>query len=105
MTTLRDQMPETAKWIDDRRTEYGPAYVNDCIRRAMAGEAGVFYAFEAGHVIGTPFTAGTSAAYWQDYAFATGCKSSVFLKPPPGVYRTDHHGQFVKAEGATHGAH
>jgi hypothetical protein len=52
---LRQQMPETAKWIEERRGEWGKAHVNECIRKAMTGEANQFYAMEAGHVVGTPF--------------------------------------------------
>ena len=32
---LREQMPETSKWVDAKRQEHGAAFVNDCIRRGM----------------------------------------------------------------------
>lgn len=45
---LRQTMPETAKWVTDRRVDYGKDYVNDCIRRAMNGEAGLFMQWSVG---------------------------------------------------------
>lgn len=52
---MRQQMPETADYIDQRRREWGADYVNDCIRRSLKGEPDCFYAIEGGHVLGTPF--------------------------------------------------
>ena len=81
---LRVSMPETAKWVNARRAEYGAAYVNGCIRRALAGEAGFFYAMEQGHVIGTPFPAASSLADWQRWAIVAGMRFAAFLQRPPG---------------------
>lgn len=50
-------MPNVARLVDERRAACGAQWVNACIKRALAGEANQFYAFEAGHVLGTPFTA------------------------------------------------
>lgn len=52
---LKRQMPETAKWVEARRAEWGKVHVNDCIRQALAGKPNQFYAVENGHVLGTPF--------------------------------------------------
>lgn len=52
---LRQDMPETAAYVDQRRQEWGADYVNDRIRRSLNGEPNCFYAVEAGHVLGTPF--------------------------------------------------
>lgn len=79
---MREQMPKTAEWIDKRRAEYGAAYVNDCIRRSMAGEEGLFYAIEAGHVLGTPFPATSSMAEWQRWAIVAGMRFAAFLQRP-----------------------
>lgn len=54
---LRQQMPNVARLVDEQREAMGEAYVNDCIKRGMAGHADHFYAFENGHVLGTPFKA------------------------------------------------
>lgn len=59
---LRQQMPETAAYVDRRRAEWGADYVNDKIKRAVKdGEANCFYAVEGGHVLGTPFQSAVSA--------------------------------------------
>lgn len=58
---LRREMPETAAYVDARRREWGAEYVNDRIRRALKGEPNCFYAFEGGHVLGTPFDMAVSA--------------------------------------------
>ncbi len=79
---LRQQMPETSKWVDAKRIEYGKDYVNDCIRRALKGEPGQFYAMERGHVLGTPFPATHPFAQAQDYAILTGCSFAGFLSKP-----------------------
>lgn len=80
---LRDQMPLTTKWIDAKRIEFGPKYVNDCIRRAQKGEPGLFYAMEAGHVLGTPWPPGHSLDQSQRFAIMTGCKYACFIAQPP----------------------
>lgn len=43
---LRDVMPLAAKWVDEQRKAMGAAHVNGCIRRAVAGEPGLFYVLE-----------------------------------------------------------
>lgn len=52
---LRVEMPSVAALVDERRKLDGVEWVNDCIKRAIRGEPDYFYAFEAGHVLGTPF--------------------------------------------------
>lgn len=81
---LRSQMPETAKWVDEKRKEHGAAFVNGCIRRALAGEPGFFYAFERGHVLGTPFPATHVLAKDQQYAVSMGCTFAGFIATPGG---------------------
>jgi hypothetical protein len=91
----RADMPLTAKWLDERRREYGKDHVNDCIRRAIAkpateseperpGEPGMFYAMENGHVLGTPFPATDAMATWQEYALMCGVRFACFLARPEG---------------------
>lgn len=92
---LRTEMPETAKWVDARRAEWGAPYVNDCIRRALGteakggapavpGEPGLFYAIEGGNVLGTPFPATEPMAHWQRYAIVCGVRFAVFMATPTG---------------------
>lgn len=82
---LRQQMPETAKWVDERRQEFGAGHVNACIRRAIKGEAGLFYAFEHGHVLGTPFPPTHPIAADQNFAVMTGCQFAAFIAMPDQV--------------------
>lgn len=79
---MRSQMPKTAQWVDAKRKEFGADHVNACIKRALKGEPGVFYAMESGHVLGTPFPADAPEAKWQTFAVATGCGFAAFLCPP-----------------------
>lgn len=86
---LRQQMPETAKWVDRQRAEYGADHVNQCIRRAMKGEPGQFYAIERGHVLGTPFPSTHPVAEWQDFAIMTGSSFAGFIAEPAAQGATD----------------
>ena len=81
---LRKQMPMTAEWVEARRAEFGKPFVDDCIRRALKGEAGRFYAIEGGHVLGTPFPATEPMAHWQDYAVVCGVRFAGFIASPTG---------------------
>jgi len=79
---LRQHMPETAKWVDQKRQELGAEFVNGCIRRALKGEPGLFYALERGHVLGTPFPATHPIADSQTYAITMGCSFAGFIATP-----------------------
>jgi len=81
---LRTQMPETAKWVDQQRQELGAAHVNGCIRRALTGEPGVFWAIERGHVLGTPFPSSSPIAEAQRMAVVTGATFAGFIALPDG---------------------
>lgn len=52
------------------------------IRGAIKGQPGLFYAIEAGHVLGTPFPAGHPVSKDQDLAVVTGCTFAVFMAMP-----------------------
>ena len=52
---IKAHMPETYKSIQAKAAVMGkPAF--PLVRRGLRGDANCFYAFEAGHVVGTPFT-------------------------------------------------
>ncbi|MEG1678674.1 MAG: hypothetical protein RR326_01155 [Stenotrophomonas sp.] len=53
MSQLRDEMPETAAFIDALREAFGVVEINQQIRGGMHGEP-VFFARENGREIGTP---------------------------------------------------
>lgn len=80
---LRAQMPETAKWVEAKRTEYGAEHVNACIKGAMKGQPGLFYAIERGHVLGTPFPSTHPIAADQALAVQLGCTFAGFIAEPP----------------------
>ena len=91
--SMRDVMPDTADWIDAKRAQWGRAYVDECLARAMAGEAGFFYAMERGHVVGTPWAmdklpalaggkAPRTVAEAQRLALMLGGSFAVFMRQP-----------------------
>lgn len=86
---LRQHMPETAKWVDQKRQEFGAEFVNGCIRRALKGEPGHFYAMERGHVLGTPFPATHPVDKDQKYAVIMGCTFAGFIADPTAPGDTD----------------
>jgi len=52
---IKAHMPKTYEAIQAKATEIGkPAFA--LVRRGLRGEANCFYAFERGHVVGTPFS-------------------------------------------------
>lgn len=53
--SLRDQMPETAAFIDAMRDIFGKDEINAQIRKGMGGLPDKFHAVENGHEVGTPF--------------------------------------------------
>jgi hypothetical protein len=81
---MRQSMPLTTEWIGQRRAEYGREFVDGCIRAALKGEPGRFYAMEGGHVVGTPFPASDPMAHWQQYAIVCGVRFAAFLAKPEG---------------------
>lgn len=79
---MRDHMPLVADFIDRKRVEWGKTYVNDCLRKALAGEAGWFYAIEAGHTVGTPFPVGHPIDAEQRMAVLVQAKFAAFMRWP-----------------------
>ena len=91
---MRATMPQTAAWVTDKRAAWGVEHVGQCIRQGMAGVPGHFYAMEAGHVVGTPWPAGTQVDEYQRMAVLTGCAFAGFMREPAPL-----------AEGGAHAAH
>lgn len=55
LQTIKTKMPRTYEAIQKKAAEIGrQAYA--MVRRSIAGEANLFWAMEAGHVVGTPFS-------------------------------------------------
>lgn len=54
IAVIKSQMPEVYKSIQAEAAKRGRV-VFEWVRRALRGEPNLFYAFERGHVMGTPF--------------------------------------------------
>ena len=54
IVTIKTLMPETYKSIQAKATEIGKAAFA-LVRSGIKGQPNCFYAFERGHVVGTPF--------------------------------------------------
>ncbi len=53
--SMREQMPQTAAFIDALREAFGADQIDPSIRLGVAGAPGKFHAVEGGHELGTPF--------------------------------------------------
>lgn len=95
-------MPETADWVDRKRVTWGREHVDMCIRRAMNGEPGWFYAMERGVVLGTPWAEDEGAALLgmtgkpstvaalQRTAVILGLSFAAFMREPQEVQHGTH---------------
>ena len=92
--SMRTAMPKTAEWVARMRAQWGKDHVDHCMRQAMDGQPGWFYAIEAGHVVGTPWGAGTPMDEYQRMAVLCGSDFAGFMREPTPV-----------AEGGAHAAH
>ena len=52
---MREQMPNTAAFVDAMRDAFGAAEVNEQIRQGIEGRQGKFFAQENGGQVGTLF--------------------------------------------------
>jgi hypothetical protein len=86
---LRSAMPLTAAWVDQQRGRFGKDHVNDCIRRALRGERNLFYAVEAGHVLGTPFDWSERGLFIVSMSVLTGARFVAGLLDPAGVVQLE----------------
>lgn len=70
---LRSEMPQTAALVDQLRLQQGGEVVNTLLRRAINGEAGLFWANENGHEVGTRDTRATSAYFLNERGISERC--------------------------------
>ena len=82
----REVMPNVARLVDEKRTEWGAAHVRNCIERGMRGEPGWFYSFENGMVQGTPFTADSVTMDTLRLAVALGGRWAMVMRPPEATH-------------------
>lgn len=82
---IQQQMPQTYKAIQDKAGEIGnDAYA--LVRRGLRGEANCFYAMEAGHVVGTPFSMSDVNAELAQYIVRFGCSFLIMWAPREGEH-------------------
>lgn len=83
---LRLSMPKTAEFVDRMRVQWGAAHVNTCLRQALKGEPGYFFAIEGGQMTGTAFPSGHQIDEWQSKAVLWGGQFAVFMATPEGLH-------------------
>jgi hypothetical protein len=115
---MREAMPKVARMVDEHRARLGNAHVQACVVAGMRGEPNQFYAIEAGHVVGAPFT-DVGLMQPVGLAFALGGAAIVMRGPeggfPPDPDEVDPFANAAEAlrininapakKGAAHGAH
>ena len=77
-------MPHVWQQLAEYRRSYGDEHVRQCIERGIAGEADWFFAFEAGHFVGTPFTSEAVQLHMR-CVVALGGKFAVAIRPREGA--------------------
>lgn len=82
---MRKAMPRTASWVNEQREKHGAAYIDGCLRAAMAGSRNQFYAVEGGHVVGTPFDWTDRGLFIVSMSILTGGAYVAALRDPNGV--------------------
>lgn len=88
----RASMPATAAWVEERRREWGAAYVNDVLRRAVREkEPDLFWALERGRTMGTPWRRSVLPEFadLQQLAVVIGSEFAAFMAAPGGGARAD----------------
>jgi hypothetical protein len=84
MADLKQAMPKVAEIVKGMRAQFGKAWVDQCINKAVAGEPDMFYAMERGHIVGTPFTLDLALAEQMRVCFMVGGAGAV-IRQPEGV--------------------
>lgn len=98
---LAASMPLTAAWMRQMRTRWGDKHVTDVVKRGMAGERNCFYAVEAGHFAGAPFTWEAKGQMIVSMSILTGERFVAAILAPDGQVDL----VIAPAEGSAHGAH
>lgn len=95
---IKRQMPTVYESITARAKELGNDVYAD-VRAGLRGEVNKFYAFEAGHVVGTPFTDAGVMTDIVRYAVAFDGKAVTFWGVPKPTSAS------ACSRGVEHGAH
>ena len=99
------EMRQTAKYVAEKRAEYGEAHVKDMQRRAMRGERGCFYAVErvapdTYKTFGTPFDWSGPDTELLSRCMVHGLEFAGMMQPPAGPVSAPA----TDAKGVHHGA-
>lgn len=89
MSGLRAEMPKVARMVDRMRDQLGAEWVNGRIAAAQKGEPDQFYAVEAGHIVGTPFTLDAALNESLRVCFMVGGAGAVIRQPKEGEHGKD----------------
>lgn len=73
-------MPGVARLVAEKRRKFGAEHVKECWARAMAGEAGWFFAREGAIAIGTPWNEPAMANFAAAQVTAT--QALVVMREP-----------------------
>lgn len=76
-------MPGVARLVKEKRATYGEAWVNECWKRSIAGEADWFFARQGAVAVGTPFMADPQCAAFGASAIS-GDQALVLIRVPGG---------------------
>ena len=80
---IKQFMPETYKSIRAKSSEIGNVAF-ELVRKGLRGEANCFYAFEAGRVVGTPFSTGPLPDHVAKLMVEFGCGFVCIFNAPAG---------------------
>jgi hypothetical protein len=86
LNVIKRNMPEVLAVIREKAEKHGPE-VYALVRRGLRGEVGCFYAFEKGHVVGTPFGQTSPVmVHAANFLVEFGCAHvCIWPEPLPGV--------------------
>ena len=94
IASIKAHMPETYKSILAKAAETGKGAFG-FVRRGLRGEPNCFYAFERGHVVGTPFNQTEVAPMTAFYMVAFGCSHVMLWAGDASEATSTHSSQAV----------
>lgn len=78
---IKTRMPETYAAIQEKAAQYGNQ-VYTLVRHGIRGKANAFWAMEAGHVVGTPFSGHSAQAVTAEALVRFGCAHVCIIAEP-----------------------
>lgn len=104
LKAVKNEMKKTARYVAEKRQEWGEAHVKDMQRRAMRGERGCFYAVEkvapdTYKTFGTPFDWSGPDTELLSRCMVLGIEFAGMMQPPAGAV----HASAAAGQGVDHG--